>query len=266
MGSPVLVTSVLSLKGGVGKTSVVLGLASAAIQRGIDTLVVDLDPQANATITLDPSPTIATITDLLSDAGAGNVSQAVATSAWGASLRLIPGSESAEQLNHPHPSPRALGKLRSALGRIRPAPELVLIDCPPSLGQLTRSGLVASHRALLVTEPALYAVTGVQRGLEAVHAERLTHQFGLQPVGVLINKARARSSEQDYRIGELKELFGPLVLSPTLPDRTAVQQAQGAGVPIHEWPSAGAREVAGAFDRILDRILRSAKQEVSVAS
>jgi chromosome partitioning protein len=82
----------------------------------------------------------------------------------------------------------------------------------------------------------------------------------------LINKARARSSEQDYRIGELKELFGPLVLTPSLPDRTAVQQAQGAGVPIHQWPSAGAREVAGAFDRILDRILRSAKQEVSVAS
>lgn len=264
-----LVTSVLSLKGGVGKTSVVLGLASAALTRGISTLVVDLDPQSNATITLEPGDCPSTITDLLVDNGPttiAGVNAAVAPSSWGAGLRLIPGSETAERLNNPNPTSRDLGKLRLALGRVRPVPELVLIDCPPSLGQLTRNGLVASTRALLVTEPALFAVTGVQRGLEAVHDERLAHQPLLQPLGVVVNKARARSSEQDYRIGELKELFGPLVLSPTLPDRSAVQQAQGAGIPIHDWPSAGAREVAAVFDRLLERLLRSAKQQESVAS
>jgi cellulose biosynthesis protein BcsQ len=262
----VLVTSVLSLKGGVGKTSVVLGLASAAMHRNISTLVVDLDPQSNATITLDPATTVATIADLLAEASAANAGRAVATSAWGPDVRIISGSEAAEHLNHPDPGARALGKLRSALGRIRPAPELVLIDCPPSLGQLTRNGLVASTRALLVTEPALYAVTGVQRALEAVHDERLAHQPGLQPLGVLINKARARSSEQDYRINELKELFGPLVLAPVVPDRSAIQQAQGAGVPIHSWPSAGAREVASVFDKLLDRLLNSVEASPAATS
>ena len=260
-----LVTSVISLKGGVGKTSVVLGLASAALHRGISTLVVDLDPQSNATITLDPTSTVATIADLLAQSGPADVNSAIATSGWGDLLRVVPGSEFTEQLNHPDPTRRALGKLRSALGRVRPVPELVLIDCPPSLGQLTRNGLVASQRALMVTEPALFAVTGVQRALEAVHNERIAHQPELQPLGVVVNKARARSSEQDYRVNELKQLFGPLVLSPVLPDRTAIQQAQGAGVPIHQWPSAGAREIAMIFDRLLDRLMRSVKQPESTS-
>ena len=262
-----LVTSVLSLKGGVGKTSIVLGLASAAVRRNISTLVVDLDPQSNATMALNPTTATATLAELLADASPAHVGSTIATSSWSEHLRLIPGSEAAERLNHPEPTARSLGRLRSALQRVRPVPELVLIDCPPSLGQLTRSGLVASHRALLVTEPGLFAVTGVQRALEAVHDERQAHQPELQPLGVVINRARSRSSEQDYRIAELRQLFGPLVLSPTLPDRSAIQQAQGAGVSIHDWPSSGGREVATVFDRLLDRLLRSAKHsESSVAS
>ncbi|MEO5834573.1 MAG: ParA family protein [Nakamurella sp.] len=249
-----LVTSVLSLKGGVGKTSVVLGLASAALGRGIPTLVVDLDPQANATLTLEPPGTSATVADVLAHDDA-RVSDAVAESAWGAGVRIIPGSEAAEQHNHPDPAARALARLQRALTQVKPAPELVLIDCPPSLGQLTRNGLVASNAALLVTEPGLYAVTGVQRAMEAVEDERREHQPELRVAGIVVNRVRARSTEHAYRIGELRELFGPLVLSPTLPDRSAVQQAQGAGLPLHRWPTAGAREVAGAFELLLDSLL-----------
>jgi cellulose biosynthesis protein BcsQ len=58
-------------------------------------------------------------------------------------------------------------------------------------------------------------------------------------------------------LAELRELFGPLVLSPSFPDRAVIQQAEGAGVPIHRWPTAGAHEVAAMFDQLLDRLLRS---------
>lgn len=255
-----LVTSVLSLKGGVGKTSVVLGLASAALHRAISTLVVDLDPQSNATLTLDvPSPAGGTVATVLAGADPGpdpgSIADAVVGSGWGDRLRVIPGSEAAEQHNHPDPARGALGRLRHALTLVVPAPDLVLIDCPPSLGQLTRSGLVASTRAVLVTEPGLYAVTGVQRAMEAVEDERHHHQPDLQVAGIVINRVRAGSAEHAYRVTELQELFGPLVLSPTLPDRSAIQQAQGAGLPVHRWPSAGGREVAKAFDVLLDRLL-----------
>lgn len=271
-GSPVLVASVLSLKGGVGKTTVTLGLASAAVHRGIETLLVDLDPQMNATTTVDPDPDAATngnaggrrwsVAEVLDDPSRKVIDKVIRVSSWGATLRLLPGSERTENHNHPDPGSKSLFRLAGALAKVSPAPELVLIDCPPSLGQLTRSALTAADRAVLVTEPSLFAVTGVQRALEAVQTERLAHRPALQPLGVVINRFRPRVTEHEYRLGELRELFGPLVLSPVLPDRSAVQQAQGAGIPIHQWPTAGAREVAQSFDALLERLMRSGRQKV----
>ena len=269
-GGPVLVASVLSLKGGVGKTTVTLGLASAAVHGGVDTLLVDLDPQMNATTTVDPDGSSNgnaggrrwTVAEVLDDPSRKVIDKAVRASAWGDSLRLLPGSERTENHNHPDPGSKTLFRLANALAKVSPLPELVLVDCPPSLGQLTRSALTAADRAVLVTEPSLFAVTGVQRALEAVQTERLAHRPALQPLGVVINRFRPRVTEHEYRLAELRDLFGPLVLSPVLPDRSAVQQAQGAGVPIHQWPTAGAREVAQSFDALLDRLMRSARQKV----
>ena len=265
-GWPVLVASVLSLKGGVGKTTVTLGLASAAVHRGLNTLLVDLDPQVNATATVAPDlePGVDgqlkwSVAEVLDDPSAKVIGRAVRGAAWGEQLRVLPGSERTENHNHPDPGSKKLFRLSAALEKVRPEPELVLIDCPPSLGQLTRSALIAADRAVLVTEPSLFAVTGVQRALEAVQTERSAHRPALQPLGVVINRFRPRVTEQEYRLAELRDLFGPLVLNPVLPDRSAVQQAQGAAVPIHQWPTAGAREIAQSFDKLLDRLVRSGK-------
>ena len=271
-GGPVLVASVLSLKGGVGKTTVTLGLASAAVHRGVNTLLVDLDPQMNATATVDPDSVghlnghserrSYSVAEVLDDPSRKVIDRAVRPSAWGESLRLLPGSERTENHNHPDPGSKTLFRLAGALAKVDPAPDLVLIDCPPSLGQLTRSALTAADRAVLVTEPSLFAVTGVQRALEAVQTERLAHRPALQPLGVVINRFRPRVTEHEYRLAELRDLFGPLVLSPVLPDRSAVQQAQGAAVPIHQWPTAGAREIAQSFDALLDRLLSASRPRV----
>ena len=257
-GVAMLVACVLSLKGGVGKTTVTLGLVSAAIHAGLSTLLVDLDPQTNATTTVEVDDSSPTIAEVLTNPRRSVVNAAVRTSTWSELLRVIPGSESAESHNHPDPTEKRLARLATALSKVEPPPDLVLIDCPPSLGQLTRSALAASDRAVLVTEPSLYAVTGVQRALEAVQKERLAHRR-LQPLGVVVNRVRPRITEHDYRLAELRDLFGPLVLTPTLPDRAAIQQAQGAAVAIHNWPTPGAREIAGMFDALLDRLMRSVK-------
>ena len=193
---------------------------------------------------------------MLNDPTRKLIDRSVRPTSWGDSMRILPGSERTEAHNHPDPGSKRLFRLAGALEKVEPAPDLVLIDCPPSLGQLTRSALIAADRAVLVTEPSLFAVTGVQRALEAVQTERLAHRPALQPLGVVINRFRPRVTEHEYRLAELRELFGPLVLSPVLPDRSAVQQAQGAGVPIHEWPTAGAREIAASFDALLERLLR----------
>lgn len=262
------VIAVLSLKGGVGKTTVALGLAGAAMQHGLRTLVVDLDPQANATVALQPGETSASVADVLDVPRDSLLRRAIAPSGWGDDLDVLVGSEANERHNNPEPSPKQLNRLDQALRRLSPRDDedlsdedpdaygLVIIDCPPSLGQLTRSALVAADRAVLVTDPTIFAVAGVQRAFEAVQNERVLHNSRLQPLGVLINRVRSRSAEHAFRVGELRELFGPLVLSGLIPDRSAIQQAQGACVPIQHWDTPGAREVSTVFNGLLGRIIR----------
>jgi cellulose biosynthesis protein BcsQ len=245
--------AVLSLKGGVGKTTVALGLASAALKRGMRTLVADLDPQCNATAALDPAHTSSTMADVLASPRRRSVlAAAISTSAWGDGVE-------AESFNDPDPGSRRLNRLAGALGELHKLVEdgglpyrLVLLDCPPSLGRLTRSALVAADGALLVTEPSLFAVSGVQRAAEAVSAERAEHNSRLRPLGVVVNRVKPRSKEHKFRVAELRENFGSLVLDPVLPDRVAVQQAQGACVPLHELRTVGARGLAASFDTLLD--------------
>ena len=135
--------------------------------------------------------------------------------------------------------------------------DLVLVDCPPSLGGLTRTGLTACDRAIVVTEPGLFAVMAVGRAMRTIDELRRGPAPALQPLGIVVNRVRARSIEQAFRLEELQTLYGPLVLTPPVPERAALQQAQGAAQPVHAWPGAAAAELARTFDELLDRALRA---------
>jgi chromosome partitioning protein len=257
--------AVLSLKGGVGKTTVALGIASAALRRGTRTLVVDLDPQGNATSSLDPPYTDATLVHVLEDPRRSVLERAIAPSIWSDNVDVLVGSEDLEQLNEPGADARRLENLSRALDELHQKPlrdtpyELVILDCPPSLGRLTKSALVAADSALIVTEPTMYAVAGAQRALEAIEKIREDNNPGLRAIGVLVNKLRVRSYEHQFRIAELRDSFGSLVMPTAITDRLAVQQAQGACSPIHEWHSPGAQEIALTFNMVLAKILRSSR-------
>ncbi|WP_083304039.1 MULTISPECIES: ParA family protein [unclassified Brevibacterium] len=257
-----LVLSISSLKGGVGKTSVTLGLASAAQSRGIPTLVVDMDPQADASTGLDvPISTPLDIADVLAAPKSKLAREAMVSSGWterGSSrLDVIPGSPRAAEFDRPSLSERYLKRLRDTLNRVSDVYRLVIIDCPPSLNGLTRTAWTASNRVLVVTEPGLFSVAAADRALRASNELRKRTAKDLQPLGIVLNRVRPSSREHSFRINELKDMFGPLVVNPPLPERTVLQQAQGSARPIHQWPGAPASELARAFDKILDRALRS---------
>ena len=254
----VLVLGVCSLKGGVGKTSVTLGLASAALERGLRTLVVDLDPQGDSTLALGVVPGAhLDISAVLDDPRAETVDRAIAPSSWAVGgLDVLVGSAAAVRHDALDEAGNDIDRLRFALAWVN-GYDLVLIDCPPSLGGLTRKGLTASDRAVVVTEPGLFAVMAVGRAMRTIDELRRGPAAGLPPRGVVVNRVRARSVEHAFRLEELRNLYGPLVLAPQIPERAALQQAQGAAQPLHAWPGQAAAELARVFDDLLDRALRA---------
>ncbi|MBN6778761.1 ParA family protein [Pseudoclavibacter alba] len=258
------VLSISSLKGGVGKTTVTLGLASAAWARGLRTLVVDLDPQADVSTGLDVSPEgTGSIADVLEDPSEENVRGAIVRSSWSEGderiVDVMLGSPAAINFDGPHPTVREIWRLEEALALLEPEYDLVLVDCPPSLNALTRTGWAASDRVAIVTEPGLFSVAAADRALRAIDELRRALSPRLQPLGIIVNRARLQSVEHQFRVRELRDMFGPLVLPPFLPERTALQQAQGAAKPVHLWPGDSAEEMAEHFDRLLDRVQRAGR-------
>lgn len=251
MDAPVV--AVLSLKGGVGKTTVTLGLASAAMRQGRRVLVVDLDPQANATAGLNlPDAPAFTASDVLYDGRAGVALDAIAATGWGDLVDVIAAERALE--HRAVPSGTDPGRrLQRALRGVGDRYDLILLDCPPSLGELTRNALFAATQAVVVTEPTYFAVQGAEQAVEAVQVARREGNRRLSVVAIVPNRTRASQSEHRYRLEELHTAFGDIVTEP-IAERTAIQQAQGAGVPIHGWKSRGAATAARTFDDLLGRV------------
>jgi len=256
------VVAVLSLKGGVGKTTVTLGLASAAMHEGRRVLVVDLDPQSNATAALSlPQDPVYSSSDVLYDGRSGVAREAISTSGWGPEVDVIPAETALEHRAVPSGAD-PVRRLHRALRGVTNGYDLVLVDCPPSLGELTRNALFAATQAVVVTEPSYFAVQGAEQAIDAVQVARREGNRRLTVVAVVPNRARTVLSEHRYRLEELRGAFGVKVTEP-IPERTAIQQAQGAGVPIHAWKSSGARSAARSFDDLLGRVADVSAREIA---
>jgi cellulose biosynthesis protein BcsQ len=246
--------SVVSMKGGVGKTSVTLGLASAAWSRGHRVLVIDLDPQANATMGLRIDAPTFTVNDVLADARPGIAADALQVSPWGENVHALASERALEHRNTVEGRHSSL-RLRAALASLPRTYDLVIIDCPPSLGELTRNALSASESALIVTEPGFFALRGAEQALEAVEIIRSSTNPLMKTEAIIINKARPSVAEQRQRIAELTSSYGSLVSKTLVPERNAIQQAEAAGMPIHAWESPAGIELARIFDALYDEIM-----------
>jgi cellulose biosynthesis protein BcsQ len=235
--------------------------------RRVAFLVVDLDPQSDLStgMAIDPKGH-GSIADVLADPREKTVLSAIVPSGWNdhfenGAIDLLIGSPSAINFDGPHPTMREIWKLEEALTTIEFDYDLVIIDSSPSLNALTRTAWAASDQVLIVAEPGLFAVSAADRALRAIDEIRLGVSPRLKPLGIVINRVRPQSMEHQFRIRELQELFGPLVLEPLLPERTSLQQAQGSAKPVHLWPGEAAQEMADNFDQLLNIALKDSGLE-----
>ena len=265
------VLSVSSLKGGVGKTTVALGLASAALNRGLRTLVVDLDPQSDATTALGGTRELkATSAEVLQLPKHANVPKAIVVSDWesssGGVMDLSPGSPKVVEFDSPTPTKRDLWRLEEALSRVETEYDIVIIDTPPSLNGLTQLAWTASDKVLIIAEPSIFSVLAADRAIRAI-AEISKQTAGrLQALGVLVNRYIPASKEHQFRYAELEQLFGPKLLSIAIEEHSAIQQAQGAARPIHSWPGEIASKMAQNFEDILEKVFEAPAIEHSSRS
>ncbi len=246
--------ALVNQKGGVGKTTITLGLASAAQAAGHRVLVVDLDPQASSTWVLghDPLTVEISIAEVLAR---GSTVGAVAESGWGEGVDVVASSRRLQPRDHG--SGKEPGtRLRTALAAVVDDYDAILIDCPPSLGNLTLNGLTAAHHALIVVEPSALGLRGIVSVADMVDDVWDTSNPDLDLAGVIVNRVPAVSAEADRRYEELARTVGKkAVWQPTVPQRVIINQAIAERSPIHAY-GWRATDVTDAFDKLWAKLRR----------
>ncbi|MDZ7732797.1 MAG: ParA family protein [Acidimicrobiia bacterium] len=249
--------ALVNQKGGVGKTTVALGLAAAAARRGVRVLVVDLDPQANATSGLGVWDPVRTVDDALASDQPGILRQMVTPAGWPDGDGSVPDvAPSAPALAGREPLLAtdpigAQDRLRVAMEGVDH--ELVLIDCPPSLGLLTVDGLFAADRALVVTEPAAWARDGVEQVLRTIRRISDRRSDPLAVAGIVINRL-GRTRDARYWHDQLRGDYVALPVA-AIQLRAAIAEASAQSLPLHALGTRpGAPEAVKQFDELYDLI------------
>ncbi|MDX6706607.1 MAG: chromosome partitioning protein [Solirubrobacteraceae bacterium] len=239
--------SVLSQKGGTGKTTAVRTLTDVFRRIGLEVLAVDLDPQGNLSDYFDVDPEASpSLADVL--AGRAPATEAVHNDIIPANLSL---AES--ELLLAGKMGREL-TLKRALKPLKDRYDLILLDCPPSLGLLTVNALVAADHALLSTEAQYFALQGVEQALEVIELARDGLNPELRWLGVVFNIADMRTRHSREAFATLREHVGEKLFDTTVRQSIAYAEASERALSILDHrPDLGADYVALA-DEILRRL------------
>jgi chromosome partitioning protein len=239
--------AVLSQKGGTGKTTTVRTLADIFRGVGISTLAVDLDPQGNLSDYFDvPPDTEPTIAEVLS--GRAKTKQAIHGEIIPANLSLAEaelslGGKIGRELT-----------LRRALAKAPADYEIILIDCPPSLGLLTVNALVAADHALITAQAQYFALQGVEQALEVVDLARDSLNGDLNLLGILLGIADMRTVHSREAFASLKENFPAKVFQTVVRSSIAYAESAERAKSILEYrPDLGADYLAIAGE-VLERL------------
>jgi len=242
-------------KGGCGKTTTAVNLAGALAALGERTLLVDLDPQAHATLGLgvDRAKLGTSVYEALIEAQ--RVEEALLPDR-AERLDLLPGSinlagAEAELVDAEEREYR----LARALGLIDRRYDYVLVDCPPSLGILTLNGLTAAHGVIVPIQAEDYALEGISRLLDTVNLVRHSLNPTLEIDGVLLTMYMSRLNLAQQVADEVRGFFKELVFDAVVPRSIRLAEAPSFGKTIHDYApdSSGALAYAALAGELLQR-------------
>jgi chromosome partitioning protein len=238
-------------KGGVGKTTTAINLAACLAEAGQRALVVDLDPQANATSGLGMRANGTSTYDLLDGAPLAELAK---PTAW-ANLFLVPSraelAGAAVELSRRDDGERYLAE---ALARVENF-DYVLLDCPPSLGPLTVNALAAAHRVIVPVQAEYYALEGLAQLVRSIDLVKARLNPGLGIAGVLLTMVDGRTKLAADVEQEVRRHFGDLVFTAVVPRSVRLAEAPSHGLPVTHYDrrSAGAEAYWKVAMELVDR-------------
>jgi chromosome partitioning protein len=238
------IVAICNQKGGVGKTSTAVSLASALALQGIKTLLIDLDPQGNASsgVGIDKSKVErsvyhallenAPVAEILSNTVVENLSIIPANpDLAGTEVELV--SELGRE-----------GRLRKTLGSLDQSYQAVIIDCPPSFGLLTINALTAAHSVIIPIQCEYYALEGLSQLVKTITMIKDNLNPSLDIEGIVMTMADYRTKLTQEVIDEVRKHFGAKVYQTVIPRNIRLSEAPGFGKPIflYDKDSEGAKK------------------------
>lgn len=254
------VLAIANQKGGVGKTTTTVNLGAALAREGHRSVLVDLDPQANLTTSLDLSLSgeRLSVYDVLVDrepfartlleTGTPDLLACPSEpSLAGADLELA-----ADEPDLRRRASRLRESLRAFAARDRSA-AFVLIDCPPSLGLLTVNALVAADAVVVPMQSEFFAMDGLARLLETVRRIHLAWNPALELLGVCFTMVDRRTNLSRQVIAEVKRELGELVFHSEVPRSVRAAEAPSFGLPLHLYDPRG--KASAAYSELAQEVL-----------